>query len=418
MKKTYPVRVIAIRGEEDALRELTSINSTLEGVRLMRKKMLCRAVRVDNLPFQAANIIKQEMLSAGGDAAISAGALEGRTSSTSVLLMGNLKQLAYGIKKLHQQPFGLDALGQEIGHVLEAFQKTPAPLRLKNKVFDWSQKTYIMGILNLTPDSFSDGGRYPSTEAAVEQALEMIREGADMIDIGGESSRPGSEPISVEEEMSRILPVIEAILQKKEIVVSVDTTKADVARAALQKGALLVNDITGLKGDAGMARVVREFDAGVVLMHMKGIPKSMQEDPRYQDLMGEIHVSLVESVGQAEQAGIPREKMIIDPGMGFGKTLEHNLEILDRLEELKSLGLPILLGASRKAFIGRILDLPVEERLEGSLGVAALGIVRGAGLLRVHDVKETARMVKMMDAALKKPSASPWTETEDNTFHA
>lgn len=416
MKKSYPIRIIPLHREEDALRELVASSATQEGVRLMRKKMLHWAIRVENIPFQAANIIKQEMLAAGGDAAISAGALEGRTPSTSALLMGNLKQLTYGLKKLRQQPFGLDGLGREIEKVLENYRQTPKPLHLKNKVFDWSQKTYIMGILNLTPDSFSDGGRYPSVEVAVERALEMIKEGADIIDIGGESTRPGSEPVPAEEEMGRVLPVIEALATRTDTSISIDTTKASVAKAALAKGAALVNDVTGLKGDPEMGRVVREFDAGVILMHMKGSPKTMQESPQYKDLMGEIYYSLLESIEIAEQAGIPAEKIIVDPGIGFGKTLEHNLEILDRLDELKSLGFPILLGASRKGFIGKILDLSVDERLEGSLAVAAHGIQRGANMLRIHDVKETARVARMLNAIMKRPAAVQWSETEENRF--
>jgi len=252
-------------------------------------------------------------------------------------------------------------------------------------------RVLIVGILNVTPDSFSDGGRFLSPDAAVERALAMEREGADIIDVGGESSRPGAEPVPVEEELRRVLPVLERLRGKLRIPISIDTTKAEVAEVALRAGASIVNDISALRFDPAMAPVVAEFGAGLVLMHMLGTPKTMQQDPHYEDVVTEVRDFLAERALYAQSQGIPREAIAVDPGVGFGKTVEHNLEILRRLSELAELGFPVLVGPSRKSFIGAVLGLPVEERLEGTLAACAVAVVRGADILRVHDVREVRR---------------------------
>lgn len=248
-----------------------------------------------------------------------------------------------------------------------------------------------MGILNVTPDSFSDGGRFLSPDAAVERALAMEKEGADIIDVGGESSRPGAEPVPVEEELRRVLPVLERLRGKLRIPISIDTTKAEVAEAALRAGASIVNDISALRFDPAMAPLVAKFGAGLVLMHMLGTPKTMQQAPHYEDVVTEVRDFLAERAQYAQSQGIPREAIAVDPGIGFGKTVEHNLELLRRLPELVELGFPVLVGPSRKSFIGAILGLGVEERLEGTLAACAVAVVRGADILRVHDVKEVRR---------------------------
>jgi len=252
-----------------------------------------------------------------------------------------------------------------------------------------------MGALNVTPDSFSDGGAFLDPDAAADRALAMEREGADIIDIGGESSRPGAEPVPLEEELRRVLPVLERLRGRLRIPISIDTTKAEVAEAALQAGAEIVNDISALRFDPRMGEVVAKSGAGLVLMHMRGTPKTMQQDPTYADVVAEVRDFLAQRVEHAVSLGIDRELIAIDPGIGFGKTVEHNLELLRRLPELCELGHPVLVGPSRKSFIGAVLDLPVEERLEGTLAACAVAVVRGADIVRVHDVRAVRRAVDL-----------------------
>ena len=280
----------------------------------------------------------------------------------------------------------------------------------KNKqVFNFGSKTYIMGILNITPDSFSDGGKFFSVDDAVKQAIKMEKEGADIIDVGGESTRPGSESISIDEEMSRVIPVIEELVGKINIPISIDTYKSKIAEQALDLGVSMINDITALRGDKNLASIVAKYDVPICLMHMKGEPKNMQKNPTYDDVVKEIHDFLKERTEFAISNGIKKEKIIIDPGLGFGKRtgkgIEDNCEILKRLSELKNLGFPILLGASRKTFIGNICGgnnpLLVSDRLEGSLAAACIAILNGADIIRVHDVKETRRCVDIVDSIIR-----------------
>ena len=258
--------------------------------------------------------------------------------------------------------------------------------------------THVMGILNVTPDSFSDGGCYLDVEQAVTHAELMVAEGATLIDIGGESSRPGASPVSINEELARILPVIRAIAGTVDVFLSVDTYKAEVARRALEAGAHLINDITALRGDATMAAVVSEMEAGLILMHMKGTPRTMQHAPEYHDVIREICDSLQKSIEIAESQGITSDRIIIDPGIGFGKTTEHNLDILKRLSEFRRLHKPLLIGTSRKSFIGNILNLPVTERVEGTTATVCWAIAHGADIVRVHDVKANVRAAQITDA--------------------
>jgi dihydropteroate synthase len=258
----------------------------------------------------------------------------------------------------------------------------------------------IMGIINLSPDSFYPDSWVPSVPDALKVAERMIVAGADYLDIGAESSRPGAKPISEEEELAIVLPVISQLCQNFSIPVSVDTYKPGVAQKVLKEGASIINDITGLRYPE-MAPIIAEYDAGVVIMHMRGSPENMQEDIHYEDCLGEIKQFLEQGIRTAESAGIASDRIWVDPGIGFGKTVEHNLEILANLDSFASLQKPILLGTSRKSFIGKILDLPVTERLEGSLATAVIGMVKGARILRVHDVRETYRTVKLVSEILK-----------------
>jgi dihydropteroate synthase len=259
-----------------------------------------------------------------------------------------------------------------------------------------------MAVLNRTPDSFSDGGKFMDDEAAIRHAREMARDGADIIDVGGESTRPGSEPVSLEEELSRTIPIIERLAREIDIPISIDTRKHEVAREAIRRGASMVNDVTGLKSDPEMARVVSEAGVPVCVMHMKGTPGDMQDDPVYEDLMPEIIEGLKESIDIALAAGISPDKIIVDPGIGFGKTAEHNLVIINRLGELKALGKPVLVGASRKSFIGKVLNRGADERLPGTAAVSAVAIMKGADIIRIHDAKEMVDVARMADAVRRE----------------
>jgi dihydropteroate synthase len=272
-------------------------------------------------------------------------------------------------------------------------------LSFRNFSLDLSAKTHIMGILNVTPDSFTDGGTFFRKDSAIGHALSMIEDGADIIDIGGESTRPGSDPVSCEEETRRTIPVIEEIAKRVKVPLSIDTCKADVARRALEAGASIVNDISGLKFDPAMAAVVADHKVPVVVMHIKGAPKNMQVNPEYEALIPEIIDSLRESISLAVGAGIPEDMIIVDPGIGFGKTFEHNLQILKELRSFTLLGKPVLIGPSRKAFLGKILgNAPTSGRLEGTAAAVAISIMNGAHIVRVHDVKEMVKVARVADA--------------------
>ena len=273
----------------------------------------------------------------------------------------------------------------------------------RKKILDFSSRTLVMGVLNVTPDSFSDGGLFYDHERAIEHGMKLARDGADIIDIGGESTRPGSDPVPLEEEIRRVIPVIEALARELDVPISIDTCKAEVASRALDAGASMVNDVSALRFDPDMVRVVAERKVLVVLMHMKGTPKDMQLDPRYEDLISEILEFLEERVHFAESNGVPPEAIIVDPGIGFGKTVEHNLSIIKHLRRFKSLGKPVLLGTSRKSFIGKVLNVGVEEREEGTAATVVAGILNGADIVRVHDVAKILPAVRMADAIARAP---------------
>lgn len=267
---------------------------------------------------------------------------------------------------------------------------------------DLSGHTFVMGVLNVTPDSFSDGGRFLDKAKAVQRALEIAREGADIIDIGGESTRPGAGPVSAREELTRVIPVILAVSKKTCVPISIDTMKAEVAEEAIRAGASIVNDVSGLKHDKNMASVAAKYGVRLIVMHMKGTPKDMQLKPRYKDVVKDVIKDLKISIKTARAAGVADEKIIVDPGIGFGKTFRHNLEILNRLEEFKELKRPICVGVSRKSFIGKTLGIKDPEgRLIGTIAASVIAIMKGAGLIRVHDVKEAAQAVRMADSILR-----------------
>jgi dihydropteroate synthase len=260
------------------------------------------------------------------------------------------------------------------------------------------RRTRLMGVVNVTPDSFSDGGLFLDPEAAVRHGIELHEAGAEVLDVGGESTRPGSDPVSPAEEIDRVVPVIKRLAAEVDAPVSVDTRKAEVGAAALDAGAAIVNDVSAGRDDARMFEVVRERAAGMVLMHMLGDPKSMQQDPRYRDVVAEVHRFLEERVAAAEEAGIDRDRLVVDPGIGFGKTLEHNLALLRDVEDLRIPGVPLLVGPSRKSFIGRLTGAETGDRLGGTAGAVAWLVAKGVELVRVHDVREMRQVVAVVEA--------------------
>jgi len=267
--------------------------------------------------------------------------------------------------------------------------------RFGSAEYDLASRTYIMGILNVTPDSFSDGGKYFNIEEAVRRGLKLAEDGADFIDIGGESTRPGSEPVPIEEEIRRVIPVIKELSKKIDIPICIDTYKSETAEAALQTGAVIVNDISAMTYDVKMASAAAKYKASVVLMHMKGSPKTMQANPAYENVTQEVKQFLVERLSAAKNAGI--DQVIVDPGIGFGKKFEHNIQLLRELKSFTSLGCPLLVGPSRKAFLGAILNLPANERIEGTAAVVTSAILNGTNIIRVHDVKEMKRVAMVAD---------------------
>jgi dihydropteroate synthase len=279
----------------------------------------------------------------------------------------------------------------------------PQPITIGGREFIWGRRTYIMGVVNVTSDSFSGDGLAYDVAAAVNQAVRMCRDGADIIDVGGESTRPGFQPVPADEEIGRTVPVIERLLGEVDVPVSIDTYKAEVARAALDAGACLVNDVHGFRREPEVAAVAAEFDVPAVAMHN-------QRDREFHDVIGDITAGLVDSLRIARERGLPDERVIVDPGFNFGWTEEQALEMLRRLGELRTLGRPLLVGTSRKSTIGVVLGLPVEDRLEGTAATVALAIANGADIVRVHDVKEMSRVARMADAVVRG-----WTKSEART---
>jgi dihydropteroate synthase len=280
-------------------------------------------------------------------------------------------------------------------------QVNDATFSFRGGRLDLSKRTYVAGILNVTPDSFSDGGKFLEPEAALRHAEKMIKEGADVIDVGGESTRPRSVPVKESEEIARVVPLISELVKRFDVIVSVDTYKASVAKAALDAGAHIINDVSALRFDPKIADVTSAYGAGLILMHMKGTPVTMQDNPEYNDVMSEITGFLRKAIDNAKAAGVHLESIMVDPGIGFGKKLVHNLTILKNLSQLKLLQRPIMVGPSRKSFIGQLLDLPVEERLPGTLAAIVICVLSGASLVRVHDVKEAREAVVIADAVAK-----------------
>lgn len=391
------IRWIRVTNVREAVNHLAKIGVDGTGINLMKDKTLLYNFKIEGLNPRIANLLKQDMLSIGGDVAIDRRGLDCSSSATDAIIMGTRKHFEKLIQKLDQYP-NLQDLSNSLKETIRNISKTHFVINCRKKVLKLGERTLIMGILNVTPDSFSDGGLYFDKDKAIGHGLKMAEEGADIIDIGGESTRPGSNPITADEELRRVIPVIERLVKEVDIPISIDTYKSEVAKRAIEAGAEIVNDISGLHFDPELSKVVSMEKAPIILMHTRGKPETMQKEIHYKSLFSEILSYLKESIKLAENSGVDPDKIIIDPGIGFGKRVEDNLLIIKNLSEFRVLGKPILLGTSRKSFIGKILDVDVSERLEGSIASAVIGVLNGAHIIRCHDVAQTKKAIAIVDA--------------------
>ncbi len=424
----YHLRVLCLRSASQCEREIVKLGGDAALTRDHLAKANFRAVKLERISARLAQFLYQEFVLEGGDAILPqrrAASAETTAETADLLLWGTAYQfqhLAVRIRSLdpilsaRQDEGELEALAGELEHALAQYDASPrGALTVRATEFAWGERTFVMGILNVTPDSFSgDGvlGRAPASfaEQAAVQAERMVADGADIVDVGGESTRPGSQPTPADQELRRVIPAIAAVRRRISAPISVDTYRAEVARAALDAGADIVNDVWGLRMDPEMKRVVAERRVPVVVMHNRSRPKDASQSERlggryvgveYADLLGDVVGELREQIELGLEAGIEPDRIIVDPGIGFGKTREQSLELLNRTDELRVLGYPLLIGPSRKGFIGYTLDLPVEERVEGTAAAVAVAITRGADMVRVHDVKAMARVARMTDALVR-----------------
>ncbi len=393
------IRLLKIDSPQDALRELDRVGTGSEARDRLAAKMVPVRIWLGDVRTPAANILKQEMLASGADAAVTRGAAACLDPVSSVLLTGTLSQIRRLTRVLRDQPFGLDRLGDRIAAFLSAIERREFTVKTRRGALSFGKRTLVMAVLNATPDSFSDGGCFLDPEAAVIRGLRLAEEGADVIDVGGESTRPGARAVSPEEEIRRVIPVIERLAARLSVPISVDTAKAPVAEEALRAGASIVNVVGALALDPAVAGVAAREEAALVLSHMRGQPKTMQEEARYPlGVTGEVVEELARAMAEAESRGVDRERIIVDPGLGFSKSAGHSWEVLRRLEELRTLGRPILVGTSRKSFIGEATGLPVEERFPGDAAAMAIAVLNGAQMVRVHEVARAIPVLRMAEA--------------------
>jgi len=397
-KQEYNVHLMKLSQLEQLYREFKKIGADEAGIRLMIPKAEMKIIKLQNVSLRAANLLKQEMLAKGGDAVVHRDVSSLKKDLSDMILIGTRRQLWAVINTLKVQPFGLKKIGEEIRQILlkEERNEKERFLDCKGIPLMIGRKTLVMGILNVTPDSFSDGGRFIDMDQAIEHAKNLVANGADIVDIGGESTRPGHQVISEQEELNRVIPIIQRLSKEITVPISIDTYKAGVAKKAIEAGAHIINDIWGFKKDKKMPKVAAELDVPVILMHNRS-------DTNYKSFMDDVINDLKESINIAIEAGVKEKNIILDPGIGFARNYEQNLITMNRLDEIVSLGYPVLLGTSRKSMIGTALNLPVDDRVEGTAATVALGIVKGCKIIRVHDVKEMSRVAKMVDAMIYLP---------------
>lgn len=389
-------QVLALRDPSEIRSALSGIRVSPGGIDIMERKAVFRVVRITGIDVRAANILKQEMLSRGGEVATSREVYELGSAKADCLVMGTFAQFERLLPKLRAQPFGLRGLADSLQAALTNYDR-PAPMAPAG--IDLREPPILMGVLNLTPDSFSDGGLHEDPDEAVKAGLDMAQEGAALVDVGGESTRPGAASVPAAEELRRVLPVVRALAAELPGRISVDTYKAAVAAEVLESGVSVINDVSALRMDPEMVAVVRDAQCAVVLMHMKGEPRTMQERPTYDDVVAEVYSFFLERLNWAVQQGLKEENLLIDPGIGFGKTMSHNLELLRHLSTFRSLGRPIVVGTSRKRFLGEILG--VEDAQDRDAATAATSVIaacQGAHVLRVHQVGINRDAVKVARA--------------------
>jgi len=395
-------RILFLTSPKEVTAELERIGTDPYGIEAMVPKAVHFNILLEKLECRAANILKQEMLSIGGDVAVARGSVSCTIDSTDALIMGTRKQVSALAEKLSSQPFGLKEISKNLKTALTNLEKETFNIKTPRRLIKIGERTLVMGILNVTPDSFSDGGRFNLPDLAIERALRMEDEGADILDIGGESTRPGSGRISAEEELDRVIPVLEKLSGRISIPISIDTMKAAVARQAVRAGAEIINDVSALRFDPDMTGTAAGLQTPVVLMHMRGMPETMQQgDLSYRSLRGDIVNFLRERLQEAVSGGIEPDNIIVDPGFGFGKSLEDNLKLLKYLREFKILGQPLLIGVSRKAFTGKVTGAEDSVRLEGGAAAVTAAVLNGANIVRVHDVSFMKKAALMADAILR-----------------
>jgi dihydropteroate synthase len=394
-------RVMDVRAAREALEEIVGVGATPTASRWMADEGAMRVVRLEAVSGRAASVLKQEALALGAECAVAKSVAAFDDTPQPVVLIATLKQHAALARKLRAQPFGLATLGEQVQQAIGGYDgETVTRLNVGRHELTVGERTLVMGIINTTRDSFSGDGVGDDVEAAVAQAVSFAEEGADIVDVGGQSTRPGSDLVSADEEKRRVLPVIERIAAEVDLPISIDTDKAEVAATALDAGAGLVNDVQALRGE-GMLALVAERRVPVCIMHMLGTPRTMQDAPAYDDVIADIYRFLADRVQACVAAGLRREQVVVDPGIGFGKTVSHNLTLLRRLRDFRSLGCPVMVGVSRKSTIGKVLDLPPDQRVEGTAAACACAIQNGADIIRVHDVREMVRVARMTDAIVR-----------------
>jgi dihydropteroate synthase len=396
----YAARVLEAETPGEIARELERTESEPEGVGLMVPKGRIYAVRLDDVPLKAAPLLKQELLAVGGESAHAKGIADHSVATTPAVLLATWGQYRRLFPKLARQPFRLREIGLEVDRALRAFVRHgPRRIAGAHRPFLLGDRPRVMGVVNVTPDSFSDGGRFLEPAAAIERARALAAEGADVLDVGGESTRPGAVPVTPEAEWARIGPVLAGLAGNVDVPLSIDTRHPEVAARAVDAGADIVNDVEGLRS-AEMRRVIARTGAAAVAMHMRGDPTTMQANLTYPDLRGEVFRWLAARTDEALAEGVAPDKLLVDPGLGFGKSPEQSLELLLHVGELRSLGFPIVVGASRKSFLGWAMGGGGPgDRLEAGLAAATLAAEHGADLIRTHDVAPTVRALSVLRAA-------------------
>ena len=396
----FGARVLEWDDLNEIAREVERTDSDPEGVGIMTRKGRIFPVRLSHVSLKASPLLKQELLSVGGDAAHARGIADHSVASSDVLLLATWGQYRRLLPKLKRQPFGLAELAGEVDRALRHYAAHGSrTVPLPHRPLTLGDRPRVMGVVNVTPDSFSDGGRFLEPAAAVAAALRLAEEGATVVDVGGESTRPGATPVPPDDEWRRVGPVLEALRDRSPVPISVDTRHPEVAARALAAGADLVNDVEGLRSEE-MRRVGARADAGAVVMHMRGTPTTMQAELAYGDLRAEVFRALADATDAAVAAGVAPERLLVDPGLGFGKSAEQSLELLAHAGEFRSLGYPVVVGASRKSFLGATTGAGTPtERLEAGLAAAVVAAERGVALVRTHDVGPTVRALALVAAA-------------------